>query len=131
MTHSQMFQKVESDLPAKIWRQKFQKVEKDENLFFAIIVHTISEFVFSIFRIWPSEEEGVRATDGKRLKSGNFELKWEWGTELSKVAKNNYFHTVLSETQMVLGQVEVAEHEKNILKAPFCIIQATITPEAT
>ena len=54
----------------------------------------------------------MRSTDRKRLKSGNFELKWEWGTELSKVAKNNYFHTVLSETQMVLGQVKVAEQEK-------------------
>ena len=73
----------------------------------------------------------MRSTDGKRLKSGNFELKWEWGTELSKVAKNNYFHTVLSETQIVLGQVKVAEHEKNIFGAPFCIIHATITPEAT
>ena len=31
---------------------------------------------------------------------------------------------------MVLGQVKVAEHEKNILRAPLCIIQATITPEA-
>ena len=56
----------------------------------------------------------MRSTDGKRLKSENFELKWEWGTELSKVAKKNYFHIVLSETQMVLGQVKVAEHEKNI-----------------
>ena len=73
----------------------------------------------------------MRSTDGKRLKSGNIELKWEWGTELSKVAKNNYFHAVLSETQMVLGQVKVAEHEKNIFGSPFCIIQATITPEVT
>ena len=78
-----------------------------------------------------SGKGGGAATDGKRLKSENFELKWEWGTELSKVAKNNYFHTVLSETQMVLGQVKVAEHEKNILGAPFCIIEATIAPEAT
>ena len=61
----------------------------------------------------------MRSTDGKRLKSENFELKWEWGTELSKVAKNNYFHTVLSETQMVLGQVKVAEHEKNIFGLLF------------
>ena len=73
----------------------------------------------------------MRSTDGKRLKSGNFELKWEWGTELSKVAKNNYFHTVLSETQMFLGQVKVAKHEKNILGVPFCIMEATITPVAT
>ena len=73
----------------------------------------------------------MRSTDRKMLKSGNFELRWEWGTELSKVAKNNYFHTVISKTQMVLGQFKVAEHEKNIFGVPFCIIQATITPEAT
>ena len=73
----------------------------------------------------------MRSTDGKRLKNGNFEQKLEWGTEFSKVAKNNYFHTVLSETQILLGQFEVAEHEKNIFGSPFCIIQPTITPEAT
>ena len=61
----------------------------------------------------------MRSTDGKRLKSWNFKLKWEWGTELSKVAKNNYFDTVLIETQMILGQINVAEHKKNFFGAPF------------
>ena len=68
----------------------------------------------------------MRSTDGKRLKSENFELKWEWGTELSKVAKNNYFHSVLSETQMVWGQIEVSKHNKNIFGASFCRIQALL-----
>ena len=75
----------------------------------------------------------MRSTDRKRLKSGNFELKWEWGTELSKVAKNNYFHTVLSETQMVLGQVKVAEHEKIFLDYyfEFFELQSLLKPHST
>ena len=69
----------------------------------------------------------------KGSKNGNFELKLEWGTEFSKVAKNNYFHTVLSKTQMVLGQVEVAEDEKIFLGHHFALfkLQSLLKPHST
>ena len=64
----------------------------------------------------------------KRTFFSEFPFFWGFWLQIGRCNQNKSF---LKQTPLVLGQLEVANYEKNIFKALFCIFRAKIVFEVT